>query len=61
VEEAIAEKIQRLPTFDEIFAPLRQEVQESGIGDDELDRLLEHAREGVWQEKNAKQSQNEVS
>jgi predicted transcriptional regulator len=57
VEEAIAEKIRRLPTFDEIFAPLRQEVQASGIGDEELDGLLEQAREEVWQEKKAKQSQ----
>lgn len=44
-------------TFDEIFAPLRQEVVGSGIPDEELDRLLEQAREEVWQERQAKQGQ----
>jgi hypothetical protein len=44
-------------TFDEIFAPLRKEVEESGITDEELDSLLEQAREEVWQEKKAKQDE----
>jgi hypothetical protein len=42
-------------TFDEIFAPLRREVEESGISDEELDKLLEEAREEVWRERKAKQ------
>jgi plasmid stability protein len=42
-------------TFDEIFAPLRKEVEASGIGDEELDRLLEQAREEAWQEKKPRQ------
>ncbi len=32
------------PTFDEILAPIRQEVAESGITDDELDELFMQAR-----------------
>ena len=41
-------------TFDEIFAALRQEVAESGVTDQELDSLLEQAREEVWQERKGK-------
>jgi hypothetical protein len=41
-------------TFDAIFAPLRKAVEESGITDEELNDLLEQAREEVWQEKNAR-------
>jgi plasmid stability protein len=37
-------------TFDEIFAPLRKEVEQSGVTDEELDRLVEQARAEVWQE-----------
>ncbi len=34
-------------TFDEIFAPLRKEVEESGITDEELDSLLEQGRKSL--------------
>ncbi|HEV3263399.1 MAG TPA: hypothetical protein VG013_41575 [Gemmataceae bacterium] len=42
---------QKAKPFDEIFAPLRKEVEASGITDEELDRVLEQARDEVWQEK----------
>jgi plasmid stability protein len=42
-------------TFDEIFAPLRKEVEASGVTDEELDRLVEQARAEVWQEKKARE------
>lgn len=45
-------------TFDEIFAPLRQEVAASGVTDDELDHLLEQARAEVWQERKAARDQS---
>ena len=48
-------------TFDEIFAPLRKEVEESGINDEELDRLLEQAREEVWQERRANRGKDSLS
>jgi hypothetical protein len=38
------------PTIDEIFAPFRQAVAESGITDEELTALFEEARDEVWEE-----------
>jgi hypothetical protein len=37
-------------TFDEILAPFRQSVAESGMTDEELDALFQEAREEVWQQ-----------
>ena len=37
------------PTLAEILAPLRQQVEESGVSDDELDALFRSAREEVYQ------------
>ena len=56
VLQIVKEKIEKPLTFDQIFAPLREEVQESGITDDELDTLFRQAREEVWHEKQAKQN-----
>lgn len=50
-----APAVSKRRTFDEIFAPLRQEVAASGITDEELDSLLEQAREEVWQARQARQ------
>lgn len=41
-------------TFREIFTPVRRQVKESGISDDELTELLEEAREEAWQERQIK-------
>ena len=38
------------PTFDEILAPIRQEVTESGITDEELDELFMEARRDYFRE-----------
>lgn len=38
-------------TLDEILAPVRTGFIESGMSDDELDALLEEARDDVWQGK----------
>ncbi len=35
-------------TFDEILAPFRKEVAESGMTDEELDELVEKAREDFY-------------
>jgi hypothetical protein len=46
-------------TVDELLAPFRRQVAESGITDDELDRLGEELRDEVWrdaQTRNAKPS-----
>jgi hypothetical protein len=45
-------------TFDEIFAPLRKEVEESGMTNEELDHLVEQARAEVWQERKARQEKD---
>lgn len=37
--------------IDEILAPFRREVEESGISEEEFDSLIEEAREEVYQEK----------
>ncbi len=34
-----------------LFAPVREQIRESGVSEDELDELLEEAREEVYQEK----------
>lgn len=38
-------------TFDEILAPVRAGFAESGLSEEELESLLEEAREEVWQER----------
>lgn len=35
-----------------LFAPVREQIKESGISEDELDELLEEAREEVYRENN---------
>lgn len=35
-----------------LFAPVREQIRESGISEAELDELLEEAREDVYREKN---------
>ena len=38
-------------TFDEILAPFRRQVQQSGISNDDLDALFTRARKEVFREK----------
>ncbi len=58
VLQIVKEQIAKSLTFDQIFAPLRKEVEESSIADDELDTLFRQAREEVWQEKQAEQGKS---
>lgn len=37
------------PTIDEILAPIRKQFNESGMTEDELEVLIDEAREEVWQ------------
>ncbi len=39
------------PSLDEVLAPFRKQVEDSGISDDELDELVEQAREARYQER----------
>lgn len=44
------------PSVDELLAPFRKQVEESGISDDELDQLGEELRQEVRQEKQARKA-----
>ncbi len=51
LEKLIEKDIDRTKTIDEILAPVRQEFEESGMTEDELDEFIEEIREEVYQEK----------
>ena len=55
LEKLVEKDVSRAKTIDEILAPFRQEVEESGITDEELDDLVEEAREEIYREKLAKE------
>ena len=38
----------RKPSLDELLAPFRREIEESGLTEDDLDALVEQAREEAW-------------
>jgi len=44
------------PSVDELLAPFRKQVDESGISDDDLDRLGEELRQEVRQERQARKA-----
>ena len=44
------------PSVDELLAPFRKQVEESGITDDELDQLGDGLRRDVRQEKQARKA-----
>lgn len=54
VTKLIEQDSNKVKTFDEILAPFRQSVEESGISDDELDELFTKARKEVLAEKKAR-------
>jgi hypothetical protein len=53
VEICIIEQARR-PTLRELFAPVREQIQASGISDGELNELLESARIEAHQERERK-------
>ena len=53
LENLIEKDIHEGKTIDEILAPVRQEFDESGMSEDELDQFLNGVREKVWQDKQA--------
>jgi hypothetical protein len=55
LEKLIEKDMDRAKTLDEILAPFRREVEESGITDDELGALVEETREEIYQEKLAEE------
>lgn len=53
LENLIEKDIHEGKSIDEILAPVRQEFEESGMSEDELDEFLNGVREKAWQEKQA--------
>ena len=46
------------PSVDELFAPFRKQVDESGMTDDQLDDFYEGLRDKVWDEHQAKRAKS---
>lgn len=42
------------PSLDEILTPVRQDFEESGMSEDDLNVFIDDLREKVWQEKQQK-------
>ncbi len=57
LQQLIEEDRRTEPPLKEILAPLRKDVEESGVTDEELDALVEEIREEIWQEKQAGKGQ----
>jgi hypothetical protein len=38
----------------DLYAPVREQIAESSVSEEELDALLEEAREEAWQERQGK-------
>jgi hypothetical protein len=53
--EDLVTKEAHSPSLDEILAPFRQQVEESGITDEELDDLFTEARKEVFKAKKERQ------
>ncbi|MDQ3635975.1 MAG: hypothetical protein M3405_15950 [Acidobacteriota bacterium] len=49
----IEKDIRQEKTIDEILAPVRQEFEESGMSEEELDDFLNGVREKAWQDRQA--------
>lgn len=46
------------PSVDELLAPFRKQVEESGMSDDQLDELYEDLRNKVWDEHQIKRTKS---
>jgi hypothetical protein len=55
LKKLIQKDVDRKRTFDEILAPFRQAVENSGISEDELDSLFTEARKDVFKAKQERQ------
>lgn len=57
VERLIEKALSGPPSIDELLAPVRKQFEESGMTEEELDGLIEEAREEAWQERQAQKLQ----
>ena len=51
VARTLEEKLRAQPTADELLAPFRKQVEDSGMTDEQLGGFFEEVREEVWREK----------
>ncbi len=56
VENIIEKELNKPKTLDEIFAPVREEFEESGMTEIELDDVIYQARREVYAEKKAREN-----
>jgi hypothetical protein len=54
VETLIEKDVDERKTLDEILAPIRKNFADSGMSEDDLDKLIESERQAMWKEKNAR-------
>lgn len=54
IEKLIEDESNKLRTIDEIFAPFRKNIEESGVSEEDLDALFLQARKEVYAEKKAR-------
>ena len=58
VQQLIENELQNALSLDEVLAPFRKQVEESGMTDEELEAFFEEVREEVWQEKQAQKGKS---
>ncbi len=54
VVQTLAEKLRGQQTADELLAPFRKQVKESGMADEELEAFFDEVRDEVWREKHGR-------
>jgi len=54
IKKLVEEDSDKMRTIDEIFAPFRKNIEESGISEEDLDALFLQARREVFAEKKAR-------
>jgi len=57
VERLIEKELSGPQSIDELLAPVREQFAQSGMTEEELDTLIEEAREEVWHERQAQKVQ----
>lgn len=61
IERLLEKALSSPASIDDLLAPVRKQFAKSGMTEDELDALIEEAREEVWQEKQGQERQRSQS